>query len=179
MKMRPLPPADVIRAALSYAPETGVFTWNYRPGMVCGWNKKWAGKTAGATNPKGISIFLNGIPYYAHRLAWVYVNGDGLDQGTQVDHRNCDCYDNRYENLRSASHGQNASNSRRRKTNKYPKGVAKQPHGTGFRATIGIDKKIITSAHSARRKMLTPLTSRLLSRRRASSPERSSPWRRH
>lgn len=126
-----------------YDVETGDLYWRVRTDATANWNSKWAGRKAGTPCQKGTVIYVDWVPYYAHRLVWVYVNGDGLDVETQVDHKNCDCFDNRIQNLRLATHGQNASNSRLRKGKELPKGVSIQSRGNGYRARIGIDGKVV------------------------------------
>jgi HNH endonuclease len=144
MKLKPLPPQSRIVTALDYNPDTGVFVWRWRPDMTLNWNSKWSGRVAGTRGPRGIVIFLDWKPYHAHRLAWVYVNGDGLDTKTLIDHKNCNCFDNSYKNLRPATHGQNGSNSRGWRKKKLPKGVSTQSRGKpGFRSRIGVDGAVI------------------------------------
>ena len=144
MKLKRLPTQRRIKAALSYDPVTGVFVWRRRDDVRENWNAKFAGTVAGTVGPKSIIIYLDWIPYSAHRLAWVYMNGDVLDGKTHIDHKNCNFHDNRYKNLRPATHGQNASNSRGWGKKKLPKGVSTQSGGkVGFRARIGVDKSVV------------------------------------
>lgn len=142
MRLKKLPAQKLLHAIMDYDPESGIFRWKFRIDYPAIWNRKCAGKIAGTPSGKGTVIFVNDEPFYAHRLAWVYVNGDTLDTETQVDHRNCDCFDNRISNLRKARHGQNGSNSRGWRKKKLPKGVSTQTSG-GYRARIGVDGKVI------------------------------------
>lgn len=109
-------PIDVLRRVLSYDPETGIFVWNYRPeyegSRSAGWNAKYAGSPAGATDDDGyivISIKSDGVKrmYFAHQLAWAYEHGVFV---TQIDHRNRMKGDNRISNLREADTAQNGWN---------------------------------------------------------------------
>jgi hypothetical protein len=144
MKLKPLPPQSRIKGALNYNPDTGVFIWRWRSDMTLNWNSKWSGRVAGTKGPKGIVICLDWVGYHAHRLAWVYIHGNSLDEKTHVDHRNCNCHDNRIKNLRRATHGQNASNSRGWRKKKLPKGVSTQSRGqSSYRARIGVDGDVI------------------------------------
>lgn len=95
-----------LKSALSYCPETGIFTWaSARPriivGAVAGYLKK---------NKGYIYIEIDGRSYSAHRLAFLYMTGE-IPSGP-VDHINRIKSDNRFSNLRISSHGQNRANSR-------------------------------------------------------------------
>jgi len=57
-----------------------------------------------------ISISINRNRYLAHRLAWLYENGDWPKQ--DIDHINGNRSDNRIENLRDVSHQVNCQNKR-------------------------------------------------------------------
>ncbi len=142
MKLKPLPSQERIRELLDYDSDTGVFTWLPRsPAKAWKISLDWT--QAGSRGPKGIIICVDRVLYSAHRLAWVYVYGDVLDTETHIDHKNCDCYDNRIENLRPATHGQNASNSRGWRKKALPKGVSLMARGKPYRARIGIDGKVV------------------------------------
>jgi hypothetical protein len=141
MKFRHLPSQSRIKELLEYEELSGVFVWKERIGSTS-WKKSLTGTVAGSRGAKGIVIFVDGRGFYAHRLAWVYVHGDTL-VAQQVDHKDCDCFNNRISNLRLASHGQNASNSRQRKGKALPKGVSTQTVGAKYRARIGVDGQVI------------------------------------
>lgn len=96
--------ADQLRAVLSYDPATGFFTWLF--GSV---NKVRAGARAGYRQPDGQRVIrIRTISYVAHRLAWLYVTGEWPKD--LVDHKNMDRDDNRWDNLRAATKGQNGAN---------------------------------------------------------------------
>lgn len=63
--------ADGLRETLDYDPTTGVFRWKRgRRGVA-------AGSIAGTTDSNGYRyIGINQVWYLAHRLAWLYVNGE-------------------------------------------------------------------------------------------------------
>jgi hypothetical protein len=112
-------PADHV----AYCPESGGFTWRF---SGRGQTKR-AGAPAGRLKPNGyVSLKVNGIEYYAHRLA-VYLM-TGRFPADQVDHVNGIRNDNRWVNLRLATHKENRRNTvgvpSRRKYSKY-KGVTK------------------------------------------------------
>lgn len=101
--------ASRLRDLLSYDPDTGVFVWriHHRP--------KMPGDRAGGSGHGYIQIRLDGRLYYAHRLAWLYVNGEWPPE--QIDHINGDGTDNRIINLRACSNDENQKNLGLRKTN--------------------------------------------------------------
>ncbi len=94
--------ADVIEL-LNYDQSTGVFTWKKkRRGVVLG-------KPLGTSNGNGyLRITVCGSSCYAHRLAWLYMNGEW--PADEIDHINGIKSDNRIANLRSVSGKQNAQN---------------------------------------------------------------------
>jgi hypothetical protein len=122
-----------------YDPKTGFLYWNVpRP-------KIRVGAKAGYLHRKGyINLEINGKHYAAHRLVWFYVTGSMPTK--QIDHINGDKSDNRFENLREASNGQNRANSKT--TNKHGlKGVRRLPWMKDgdrcWQASIKHNKKVI------------------------------------
>tara|TARA_R110002167_G_scaffold343325_1_gene552328 strand:- start:96 stop:581 length:486 start_codon:yes stop_codon:yes gene_type:complete len=70
-------------------------------------------KPAGTVNAKGYRrITVKSNRYYAHRLIWLYVNGDFPDN--DIDHINGRPLDNRIENLRDATGEENNKNAKKR-----------------------------------------------------------------
>ena len=144
-----------LKRLLHYDPETGDFTWLERtPDMfedgkrnketICKtWNSKYAGTVAGSVDGKGyIQIMINHIYYMAHRLAWLYENGEIPDY--QLDHINNDKQDNRIFNLRKASGSQNCANKALTKSNTSGyKGVYYEKVMNKYRASIRINGKKI------------------------------------
>ena len=93
------------RALLQYNPETGLFRWR---------NPAWRqpkGWIAGHQFLRGYRrIFFEGRHYMSHRVAYAIMTGEWPP--TEVDHRNGIPHDNRWENLRAATHAQNCMNRR-------------------------------------------------------------------
>jgi hypothetical protein len=128
------PPPVEIKEFLSYDPETGIFRWvKQRSGCVCG--------IAGTKNGAGyISVRFRRRQYKAHRLAWWWVTGEWPED--EIDHRDTDHSNNRFANLREASHPQNMCNTRPMdgKSSKY-KGVSFAKSRGGWLAHITVNRK--------------------------------------
>jgi len=114
---------EYIRECLDYNPETGAFFWKIRPlrhfkspfrqGVF---NNIYPGKPCGHLSEEGYLIIgISGVPYKAHRLAWLYVYGYMPTEW--LDHINRNRSDNRVCNLRIASPALNAQNASIRKDN--------------------------------------------------------------
>ncbi|EPM9932855.1 HNH endonuclease signature motif containing protein [Pseudomonas aeruginosa] len=119
--------AELLRGLLFYCPENGSFTWLQRPARLFSsetnwkrWNTCYAGKRAGSvcTTPEGYKRRIIGIfgkIYLEHRLAWLYMTGEWPEE--QIDHINQISTDNRWSNIRPATHTENARNAPKRKDN--------------------------------------------------------------
>lgn len=123
--------ADQLKQLLSYDPATGIFTWRVRRNQ-----NAIVGSVAGAVNTGGyIQIRVLGRKYAASHLAFLYMTGGWpIDQ---IDHINREPADNRWANLREASHAENCMNRRTRSDNTSGiKGVKQTRFGT-YEASIG------------------------------------------
>lgn len=101
---------DEIRKRVSYDPETGIFRWLISKGG------QRAGDVAGHVDRNGYrGIRINGRYFLASHLAWFFMRGE-LPPGV-VDHKNLNTSDDRWQNLRLATHGQNHANAPVRKNN--------------------------------------------------------------
>ncbi len=96
--------AQRLRELLAYDPQTGVFT------RLVNRAKFRAGEVAGSYCKGRLSVRVAGVTYYAHRLAWLYVNGEWPDG--YIDHINGDPADNRIANLRVVTMAVNNQNRR-------------------------------------------------------------------
>lgn len=76
-------------------------------------SRRVAGKSAvGSVGRSGYrQIMIDGRQYYAHRLAWLFVNGEWPEN--QIDHINGLRDDNRISNLRGATASENQQNTGR------------------------------------------------------------------
>lgn len=96
--------AEEVRHWLGYDPVTGQFIWKRMSSR-----KKPPGSTAGWADGHGyIGIRLLGVCHAAHRLAWLWMTGTWPK--FEIDHINSDPSDNRWANLRDATHAQNLAN---------------------------------------------------------------------
>ncbi|MCK9994454.1 MAG: hypothetical protein Dbin4_02974, partial [Alphaproteobacteria bacterium] len=93
-----------LKELLHYDPDTGVFTRRVQTS-----SNARVGDVAGCLHPEGYRhIQIDGKRYAAHRLAWLYMTGEWPTN--QLDHLNGVRDDNRWGNLREATHGQNQQN---------------------------------------------------------------------
>lgn len=88
-----------LKELLDYNSETGIFTI------------KKTGLIAQYPHTKGyIQINIQGITYLLHRLAWIYIYGDGTLKNLCIDHINRNKADNRIVNLRLVTRSINQRN---------------------------------------------------------------------
>lgn len=130
---------DALKSVLDYNSESGVFTWSANADL--GTRSDRRGKVAGTVQFDGyIAIKVFGRRYYAHRLAWFYING--VWPSGQLDHRDRDRSHNAINNLRPASPSQNSANGRvRTHSVGQLKGVT--PQGLRWKAQIVKDREKI------------------------------------
>lgn len=124
-----------LQELLSYEPITGKFTWLVQQGRRIS-----KGSIAGSiTNLGYCSIKIDGRPYQAHRLAWLYMYG--VWPTHFIDHIDGIRSNNKPDNLREATHTQNTHNTEKRVNNTSGfKGVTQIPNGK-FVAKIGINSR--------------------------------------
>jgi hypothetical protein len=146
---------EILQELLDYNPITGVFTWKVMMSSTA-----LADAVAGSKNPRGYTqIRINGIKYYAHRLAWFYIYKKWPED--QIDHIDQNKENNAINNLRDVNHSTNMYNTSLRSHNTSgARGVHRCSRGNPWEAYITIDKKRIRigafvdfqSAVEARRK---------------------------
>lgn len=125
-----------LRDLLHYDPEVGDFMWRAsRRGVR-------PGKT-GNVRPDGyIRIGIDGVNYLAHRLAWLYMTG--LWPTIDVDHRDGNPSNNRFDNLRDVTQKTNIENFRtatKRNSSSGLLGVSFHARDNLWRARIRADGK--------------------------------------
>lgn len=105
---------ELVRELLDYNPETGILTWKSRSwghAKHNGWNVKWAGKEASAeTASRYRTISILGIVCQAHVIIFLWMTRRYPRGRREIDHKNRDPSDNRWENLREVTHTQNMRN---------------------------------------------------------------------
>jgi hypothetical protein len=118
MSDRELPFPELLRKLLRYEPETGRLFWRERCDSMFKsvadanrWNTRYAGKEAfcnySADGYKTGKVCSS--KQKAHRVVWAVMTGAWPRE--EIDHINGDPSDNRWENLREVSSGQNSQNT--------------------------------------------------------------------
>jgi hypothetical protein len=129
-----------LKELLRYNRRTGIFHWKVHRYCVR------AGAVAGHLQSDGyVRIKVDDKKYLAHTLAWLWVTGEWVYRG--IDHKDLNPTNNKWRNLRRATHSQNMANRRIHKNNTVGfKGVRKRLdkfYNYPFRAIIGVNNKVI------------------------------------
>ena len=120
---------------LRYCPETGLFYWRVAKGT------KKAGAQAGSFDQGYLKIRIDQFNYRAGRLAYFYMTKRWVKL---VDHKDTNRANNKWSNLRPASHGQNTANSKVHCDTKIKlKGVTQRRNYKRYRARIVVSGKEI------------------------------------
>jgi len=121
-----------LKELFHYDPDTGIFTARTRRRG----SKNRIGDVVGSPEPNGyVRITIDNETHRQHRLAWLYMTGEWPKE--EIDHENLDKSDNRWTNLREATHLQNRVNRPCRPDNKSGfKGVSAHTATGRWRATI-------------------------------------------
>ncbi len=97
--------ATEARALFAYDPATGILRWNVARG------KMKPGDQAGNRCDDCIQVMIDGLNYKAHRIIWLMMTGQWPNP--EVDHRDGDTFNNRWNNLREATRSQQKMNRRK------------------------------------------------------------------
>jgi hypothetical protein len=130
-------PVEKLQELLSYDPATGIITWKKDRKGANGGIRVKAGKEAGTTQVTGYrAINIDRMPQLSHRIAWALMTGEWPKN--QIDHINMVRDDNRWENLRPATHSQNSMNRKAQSNNIHTKvkGVSKHHSANGYFSRI-------------------------------------------
>ena len=124
-----------LKEILQYNPDTGLFVWLTSVGKM---NIK--GKIAGHIDKDGyVYISINKFRWRAHRLAFLFMEGK---IPFQVDHKDRNPNNNKWENLRECDFSTNSANSKLRSTNTSGyKGVYWSKWNKRWHATIEVKGK--------------------------------------
>lgn len=158
MASKALPSPEVLRQLLRYEPDTGRLFWLPRPKHLfagksvvgrhsaahnqAAWNARYAGKQAFTTAGSDGYLYghINKISVAAHRVIWAMMTGEW--PGDEIDHRDTNRANNRFQNLRPATSAQNKHNTKTRATNTSgAKGVRQHPKTKRWRAEVGAGGK--------------------------------------
>lgn len=126
-----------LQARLNYDPESGIFVWKNNPNKPVSWNQRYAGRRAGGARPTTRVIRLDRVDFLEHRLAFLYMVGY---MPHEVDHKNGDPHDNRWDNIREVTHAENMQNQKvySSSSSGYP-GVNWHPAVNAWQARIQIN----------------------------------------
>ena len=98
---------------MDYDPTTGIFTWRVRRSTMTLAGHK-AGYVREDSGRKRIFISIKKKKYSAHKLAFLYMIGN---IPKEIDHEDRDSTNNKWSNLREATHQQNCFNRKKRSNN--------------------------------------------------------------
>lgn len=132
---------EEVRRMLDYDPDTGILTWKVER------YRKHPGDVAGCiftmkNGYKSVNISLNYKRYLAHRIIWLWMTGKWPIE--EIDHKDGNGANNKWGNLREATHNQNAKNRSISKANLTgAKGVGIGRKGL-YRARIMVNRRDIT-----------------------------------
>ena len=121
-----MPPTDYLRACFEYDQSTGELRWKQRPPEhfktvdACKtWNAGNAGMRAGKTRPiRYHCVTIDRVLWLSHRVIWKMVTGE--DPPSDIDHKDRNGLNNRWDNLRTATRTQAVWNRQLpRKVNPY------------------------------------------------------------
>lgn len=105
-----------LKELLSYDPEVGIFSWIVERG------KCHKGSPAGCLDSRGyLVITIDRKRYYAHRMAWLYMNGSMPSMN--IDHMDGNKSNNKISNIRDVSVSTNAQNLKQATSRNLSTGV--------------------------------------------------------
>ena len=123
-----------IKELLVYEEDSGKFTWKVHRGRLAK-----IGSIAGNISKDGyVRLMIDGFTYLVHCLVWFYKTGAWAT--SEVDHKDLNKSNNRFNNLREATPKQNCANRKKRSDSKnLYKGVSKKCNK--WRSSIMINGK--------------------------------------
>ncbi len=119
---------ETLKELIHYCPTSGKFTWKirsrkwFKTERSCqSWNNRYACMRAGSVRKKASGYEREAIGifnklYLSHKLAWLYMTGIFPD--FEIDHKNRNALDNRWDNLQQSDGFKNHQNMSMFKNNK-------------------------------------------------------------
>lgn len=131
---------DYLHVIIDYNPETGIFTWIMKKPLSRGRLSKKIGRIVGWSANGYLAVTINNKDYYLHRLAWFYMTGEWPEH--DIDHKDLNKKNNKWNNLRKATHIENCRNRfiNKNNTSGY-KGVSWDKKNKKWAANIHINYK--------------------------------------
>ena len=130
-----LPSRTRLLECVIYDPDTGSFTCKIHQYK----SKYHPGDILGSKSSNGyLQIYIDGVPYLAHRLAWLYFYGEIPEH--DIDHKDTDRLNNKINNLRKATRSQNLQNQSVKPSNTSGfKGVSFNKQKNKYEARIRVN----------------------------------------
>lgn len=129
--------AERIREVFDYDPLTGLFT-----ALVSRSSREAGTVTSGSVSGEYLELVIDWVRIKAHIVAWIWMTGEWPK--AQVDHRDLDKRNNRWENLREATKPQNSANTPLRSNNTSgSKGVSWDKYRGKWMVRIKVDGKYL------------------------------------
>ena len=135
---------ELLNKLIDYNEVTGELKWKLRSGTRGSnrFNTMYAGNIATHKDRNGyLGLSIGGDWYIAHRVAWVIHHGS-IDGKLQIDHINHKRDDNRVDNMRLVTRGENSKNRLPNKNTEYCVGVTYRKDRYVFTVKISVDKKV-------------------------------------
>ncbi len=127
---------EYLKSILHYDPKTGLWRWTV-PKI-----HRDLSKPAGSPENGYLIIVIDCVNYRAHRLAFLYMTGAWPEK--DVDHKDLNRSNNKWENLREADDRKNQGNQNAYLNNKSGyKGVSWDKKAKKWKAQIGMNGKRI------------------------------------
>jgi hypothetical protein len=122
-----------VRELFSYDPATGLLSRRVRTSK-----STQVGEIAGNVAADGYRrLQIDNATHTAHRIVWLHQTGSLPTM--MIDHIDGDRDNNRMENLRDVTHGENCQNLRKPLTNNKLGVLGVSPYGERFRAVIAVN----------------------------------------
>lgn len=129
-------PIDRLHQIFHYEPATRFLIW-----LINRRGHALKGRRAGTQSHGGRwYVAIDGSKFSVSRIAWAIMTGAWPER--EIDHRDLDASNDRWDNLREATHSQQSANQRRRCTNNSGyKGVSLHRQSGLWRARLGANSE--------------------------------------